>query len=240
MESHLPSFGRIAALATGLVALAAWIPGAQASIPHGRQFRGVPFTGVLFDEARGPGSHFCTASVISSPAGNLLLTSAHCMLNRAPGTVGFAPGFRNGAAPYGTEVVTAVFTGQAWTVHRSINDDVAILAVGTDIQWQTGALTLATGDGPRTSTVLGYPDGKGSPVTCTAGATWFRKRHQMRFVCGGYPDGTSGGPWITGGHRVYGVIGGYQQGGNVSWISYSPYFGSNIRALYRAALSQDP
>ena len=236
----MPSFARIAAFAAGLLALAAGVPGAAASLPQGHLFSGVPYTGALFAEASGPGSHFCTASVVGSPAGNLLITSAHCMDNRALGTVGFAPGYHAGVAPYGTVPVTAVFTDQAWTTSHSINDDVAILEVGQDIQQATGSLSLTTGYSPRTSTVVGYPDNKSKPVTCTVRATWFRRDRQMRFVCGGYPDGTSGGPWIFGNSHVYGVIGGYQQGGNVSWISYSPYFGSNIRALYTEAVAQDP
>lgn len=235
----MPSFVRIAAFATGLFALAAGIPGASAPTPHGHSFHGVPYTGTLFSEASGLGSHFCTASVVASPAGNLLITSAHCITNRPPATVGFAPGYHGSKAPYGTFPVTAVFTDQAWTASHSVDDDVAILEVGQNVQQRTGALSLATGDSPRASTVLGYPDGTAKPVTCTARATWFTRGHQMKFVCRGYPEGTSGGPWITGGNRVYGIIGGYQQGGNVPWISYSPYFGSNIRALYNQVVAQD-
>ncbi|MGE5135917.1 MAG: trypsin-like serine peptidase [Gemmatimonadota bacterium] len=236
----MPSIVRAAAVLTGAVALAAAIPGAAASIPQGKPFAGLPYVGALVQDTAGvPGSHFCTASVVDSPQGNLVITSAHCMAGRPPADVAFAPGYANGTSPYGVYPVTAVFTDQAWAARRSINDDVAILQVGADVQAQTGALTLATGHSPASTRVIGYPDGASQPVECTTKATWFRRKQQLKFACGGYPDGTSGGPWILSKARVYGVIGGYQQGGIKSWISYSPYFGGNIRALYNQAVAQD-
>lgn len=236
----MSSLMRMAAAAAGLLALAIGVPGAAAlTIPQARPFGGVPYTGALFQDSGGVlGRHFCTAAVVASPAGNLLISSAHCLSGEAPATVAFAPGYHSGQFPYGTFPLTRIFTNQAWATHHNIDDDVAFLRVGTDIQKRTGALALATGIGPRMSTVIGYPDGQSRPVTCTARATWHTRLHQMKFVCGGYPDGTSGGPWITGGMRVNGVIGGYQMGGRVSWISYSPYFGQAIRSLYNQAVGQ--
>lgn len=235
----MPSLIRLAvALASGLLALAAGVPSAAAGPPRGHRFSGVPYVGALFHQGGGPGSHFCTAAVVSSPRGNLAITSAHCMASRKPSAVVFAPGY-NGNFPHGTVAVTGVYTSHAWSAHHNINDDVAILRLGSDIQPQTGALRLATGRSPRPSKVIGYPDGRRDPVRCTARATWHTRRHQMKFVCGGFPDGTSGGPWIIGKTQVYGVIGGYQQGGVKPYISYSPYFGGTIRALYRRAVSRD-
>ena len=234
------SLTRAAAVLTGVLALVAAIPGAAASIPRGKPFGGLPYVGALFQDSGGVlGSHFCTGSVVNSPLGNLVITSAHCMGGRLPAKVAFAPGYHNGTFPYGMFPVTAVFTDRAWTASHSIDDDVAILELGSDVQTQTGALTLLTGHSPATTRVIGYPDTASRPVGCTTGAPWFRRGHQMKFVCGGYPDGTSGGPWIISKTKVYGVIGGYQQGGIKSWISYSPYFGGRIRTLYNQAVAQD-
>src|SRR5215469_15289617 len=53
------------------------------------------------------GTHFCTASVVDSPAGNLLVTAAHCMNGRTAKDVAFVPGYSRGQEPFG-----------AWTVSR--------------------------------------------------------------------------------------------------------------------------
>ena len=228
-------------IAASLALVAARFTGAAVSVRHGRPFRGVPYVGALFREAGGrPQGHFCTAAVLRSPAGNLVITSAHCMAGLAASAVSFAPGYHDGTFPQGLDPVVRVFTDRAWAARHSIGDDVAILELGPDVQTQTGALTLATGHPPGTTKVVGYPEDAGRPVGCTARATWFRRGHQMKFVCGGYPDGTSGGPWIISKTKVYGVIGGYQQGGIKSWISYSPAFGRSIRTLYRRAVAGDP
>ena len=233
---------RAAVFIAGCLALvAAGFPGAAAGVRHGRPFGGVPYVGALFSGAAGrPQAHFCTAAVLRSPAGDLAITSAHCMAGRAPQAVSFAPGYHDGRFPHGLVPVAGVYTDRAWTAHHSMNDDVAVLRLRSGIQRETGALTLVTGHPPASSEVIGYPDGRSRPVKCTARATWFRKGRQMRFVCGGYPDGTSGGPWILGRGRVYGVIGGYRQGGSRPWVSYSPAFGRSIRTLYRRAVAQDP
>ena len=233
---------RVAILATGLLAfllaLAASAPAANS--PQGQAFGGVPYVGALFHDSNGVlGAHFCTASVVNSPKGNLLITSAHCVSRRAPASVAFAPGYANGTFPYGVYPLTAIYTNTAWSVHHNINDDTAFLQIGSDIEPQTGSLSLTIGRSPRVTNVIGYPDRTSEPVQCSTTTTWFRKHQQMKFVCAGYPNGTSGGPWIIKSNRVYGVIGGYQQGGLLSYISYSPYFGSNILALYNQAVAKD-
>ncbi len=66
-------------------------------------------------------------------------------------------------------------------------------------------------------------------------------RHQMRFRCGGFSAGTSGSPWVarfnprTNQGVIVGVIGGYQRGGDSSAVSYSPYFGDDVKSLYQTA-----
>ncbi len=228
-------------ITASLALVAAGFPAAAAGVRHGRPFAGVPYVGALFREAGGrPQAHFCTAAVLRSPAGNLVITSAHCMTGQAPAAVSFAPGYHDGTFPHGLDPVARVYTDRAWAAHRSMDDDVAVLRLRSGIERQTGALTLVTGHGPASSKVIGYPDGASRPVECTARATWFREGRQLKFVCGGYPDGTSGGPWLLGTGRMYGVIGGYQQGDRKPWVSYSPAFGRSIRTLYRQALAQDP
>jgi hypothetical protein len=66
-------------------------------------------------------------------------------------------------------------------------------------------------------------------------AVWYSWWHQLKFTCDGYPNGTSGSPWIINGNSAYGLLGGYQQGGDTPSVSYSPYFGANVRNLYNTA-----
>jgi V8-like Glu-specific endopeptidase len=218
----------------------------------GMPFLGSPAVGALFTTSDGSlGTHFCTASVIASPAGNLLITAAHCMAGHPlspAGSVVFAPGYHDGSFPYGTWPVTAEYTDQSWQQGQDPDDDVAILAAGlpgTELQSLTGAETLMVDQPPQTVQVIGYPDGTSEPITCTAPASSFDGASQMVFDCDDYTDGTSGGPFLanvspaTGDGWLIGVIGGYQQGGDTPDISYSPRFYAAVQSLYLAAVSAD-
>lgn len=212
-------------------------------------FKGTAAVGALFTTSGGKlGAHFCTASVVSSPAGDLVITAAHCMQGKSlspAGSVVFAPGYDNGKFPYGTWVVTAVYVDSAWAADQDPDDDVAFLTVGqpgTDIQRLTGAETLMVDPLPQLVRVIGYPNVTNQPIACTALAREFSAR-QMVFDCDGYTNGTSGGPFLadvspqTGDGLVIGVIGGYQQGGDTANISYSPRFSASVLALYQTAIS---
>ena len=214
----------------------------------GRPFEGTPAVGALFEVTPGgPGRHFCTAAVVASPVKNLVVTAAHCVSGRRPGDLAFVPGYRNGSRPYGTWTVRRIVVDSGWADHRNPNRDVAFLVVGQPgrpgVQRRTGGERLGTGWPARTFVhVIGYPDGEQWPVICGNRAHPFG-RHQLRFDCGGYPDGTSGGPFLarrdaaTGAGTVIGVIGGYEQGGYLESVSYSPRFGHAIRSLYRTAVA---
>jgi V8-like Glu-specific endopeptidase len=208
--------------------------------------------GALFSVSNGQlGTHFCTASVVHSPAGDLLLTAAHCVAGYSttnPSGLAFVPGYDNGYAPYGIWPVTRVFVDSAWESTADPNDDFAFLTVtqpgnDTPIEDITGAERLGIGQ-PSTDMVqvTGYPDGVDLPVTCQNRASAFSNT-QMQFDCGGYTDGTSGSPFLihgdaaTGESTVIGVIGGYQRGGGSPDISYAATFGENVLALYGIAVS---
>ena len=217
------------------------------SSQNGQDFAGTPAVGVLFTTSGGRlGHHFCTASVINSPHGDLVITAAHCM----SGTSGvvFVPGYDRGAAPYGVWNVTKVYADDAWQTSSDPDDDVAILQVGqpgsiVPIEDVTGAEQVATGmPAQQLVEVIGYPDSADEPIACR---NWTREpmSDQLEFDCGGYTNGTSGGPFLadvspqTGQGTVVGVIGGYEQGGLTPQISYSSMFGANVAALYQLAVA---
>src|ERR1700733_2869710 len=89
------------AIAGGLALAMLAAPGiASAKPPAGTQkattFPGTPTVGALFDSATSK-THFCTASVVASPRGNVLITAAHCIEGSAKGW-SYAHGFRRGVS----------------------------------------------------------------------------------------------------------------------------------------------
>lgn len=224
-------------------------PVAPAGIPTAVRFGGVPTTGALF-YTTGAREHFCTASVVDSATGNLVLTAAHCVYSAAHGyarNIEYVPGYDNGHEPYGAWAVTTITVASGWRTSQDTNLDFAFLTVAaasgnTPVQSRTKGLALRALV-PQTEQgveVIGYNDTGSGPVRCTVNSVPFRAG-QREFYCHGYQDGTSGGPWILhydkadGTGAVIGVIGGYEAGGDYAWVSYSAYFGSDIERLFKRA-----
>ena len=227
----------VAALALGLPAAALAIGAVAAHANHGRRApastttSGVPQVGVLFPNSSST-QHGCTASVVDSRQGDVLLTAAHCISGSGAGMV-FAPGYHNGSSPYGRWTITGAHFAPGWLSSQEPQYDFAFLTVApatingasTEIEKVTGAYQL--GGSPRagvTITVVGYPAGtNNAAVTCR---TKVYLTHTFpTFDCSGFVDGTSGGPWLVRtarGEKIVGIIGGLNQGGCVDSTSYSP------------------
>jgi V8-like Glu-specific endopeptidase len=192
-----------------------------------------PSVGALF----AGGEHFCTASVVHSTAGDLVLTAAHCLPDGSSSGLSFEPGYHDGVAPYGVWTVTSEAVLAGWSSNADPDLDFAFLTVHQDgnpatLESLTGANMLGLDRGfVHQITLTGYPDTTDSPVACR-GITTQSDRYQQRVACAGFPDGTSGGPWVTDDGTVIGVIGGYQLGGDSPDISYSAYFDADIQQLY--------
>jgi len=212
-------------------------------------FTGTAAVGALFTSSGGKlGQHFCTASVINSPNGDLAITAAHCATGTS-GTIVFAPGYHNGISPYGRWTVSKVYVDHAWQSSSSQDDDFAFLQLSrsgssTPIEDVTGAERLATGApaAHQLVDVIGYPNSSDQPIACQ-NSLEEPMTDQLEFDCGGFTNGTSGGPFLenvsstTGQGTLVGVIGGYEQGGDVPQVSYSAVLGSNAAALYKTAVS---
>ena len=238
-------------LAAAVKALPRGAPTVPPALLHGRFYNGTPAVGALFTISGGQlGTHFCTASVVDSPVQDLVITAAHCLHGKQPGQVAFVPEYHRHQQPYGTWTVTRVFVDAAWESSENPNDDVAFLVVSqpgnsAPVQQLTGGEKLATGwKAVQFVQVIGYPDGRQRPITCSAWTRAFGTR-QMEFDCGGYTDGTSGGPFLANVHpatglgAVTGVIGGYEQGGDTPSVSYSARFGQAVRNLYDQAVRKN-
>ncbi len=260
MNARIPMPPRrgFAVLATGAVlAVASPALAATGGAPSGTtvHFPGLPQVGALFSAADYTGAgaaHFCTGTVIDSPAGDLVLTAAHCVFDSSQGTythgqITFAPGYDGApnAALGGVWNVESVDVAPGYVANGDEEDDYALLVIGAQhgvkIQQRTGGLRLAEAALPEPVAVEGYNDlqydARGNePVICAArafeetddGLPW------ARFDCPNFQDGTSGGPWITAQGTVVGVIGGYEQGGDSPDWSYSALFDANTLAFYRS------
>jgi V8-like Glu-specific endopeptidase len=227
--------------------------GAQSLAPalqtQGVSFPGTPAVGALFTiGGEGLGAHFCSASVVDSPARDLVITAAHCVGGSGSGAIAFVPGYDNGRMPYGIWRVTRVIVDPSWIASANPNADVAFLVVtgpdGAKIQDVTGGEQLGIGQSPgQIVSVVGYPENTNAPIRCDNLAHGFTPT-QLVFDCGGYTDGTSGGPLLenvdpaTGLGTVIGVIGGYEQGGDTPSVSYSARFGALVADLYETAIGQ--
>lgn len=180
--------------------------------------------------------HFCSASVVHSASRDLVITAAHCVYGTGA-TIEFAPGYDDGATPYGVWDARRIYIDPAWKKGFDTRHDVAILQMapraGKQIEDVVGANPLGTPSAGADVSVWGYTMGSGDrPLTCT-NALYLTDGYSS-FDCAGYTDGVSGGPWLQGG-SVVGVTGGLEQGGCGEYAEYSAPFGDDVSALLRRA-----
>ena len=193
------------------------------------------------------GTHFCTASVVDSPAGDLIVTAAHCMNGRAAKQIAFIPGYSHGIDPFGIWTVRRIIENKSWVSTADPDDDFAFLVVhqtgaNGGVEELTGGETVGDDvSAGRMVKVAGYPDDEDGLISCENTALEYSAT-QYQFDCGGFTDGTSGSPLLADGtdgtDTVIGVIGGYQQGGDTASVSYAAKFSLNLSALYQDALAQ--
>ncbi|MFJ3877537.1 trypsin-like serine peptidase [Streptomyces sp. NPDC090077] len=185
------------------------------------------------------GGHFCTASVVRSAGRDVIATAAHCL--GSPDTTVFAPGYRDGEAPYGLWRVTGVFTDPAWAEGEDPDADIAFATVAPEdgartrnVENVVGGFPVAAGQpADVTVTVVGYPSSEEAPLRCS-NATGLFSSTQRRIDCPDLSGGTSGSPWLAGG-ALAGVLGGHEGGGTVPDVSYSAVMGAAALELYRRA-----
>ncbi|MFJ3976845.1 trypsin-like serine peptidase [Streptomyces sp. NPDC090021] len=175
--------GTSAVAAAGIVAVCAVAlmkaPGERAALPF-------PTVGVLM----AGGEHWCTASVVDSPKGNVVATAAHCVApagedgqpgevahdGLAIGELSFAPAFSGegaGTRPLGVWKVKAIHVDDRWTKWGEDTADFAFLTIepdedGRSVQEAVGGRAEAprpewTSGYERDVTVVGYPESGHNP-----------------------------------------------------------------------------
>ncbi len=200
--------------------------------------------GPLFPEGL-TGGHTCTASVVSSTSGDVLVTAAHCVSGTAAGWV-FVPGFANGATPEGVWTVTGAYVMPGWSSAQDTADDVAVLRVaprrvdgrGVTVQDVAGSNPLGTRAEPDTTiTDVAYNDSSDTRHVCSARV--YTSRGVPAFDCDGFVGGSSGSPWLApdenGVLTVRGLIGGVNQGGCSASTSFSSPIDAEVVALVHRA-----
>jgi V8-like Glu-specific endopeptidase len=189
------------------------------------------------------GRHFCTASVVDSPTGDLVVTAAHCVGPNMAGRIAFVPDYAAGTVPDGIWTVTHVLMDSQWTSSRNPDDDFAFLIVSqpgssASVQQLTGgeAIGIDMPAGQRVR-LAGYNDSEDALTSCENTAHLVNGT-QFELQCGRFAGGTSGSPFLAAAGRetVIGVLGGYQQGGLSSSVSYAARFNAHLAGLYRAAV----
>ncbi|WP_327308241.1 serine protease [Streptomyces sp. NBC_01298] len=192
------------------------------------------------------GGHFCTASVVRSEDRDVIATAAHCL--GSLDTTYFAPGYRDGEAPYGLWKLTGTYVAPGWTDGEDPDADIAFATVAPvdgeradgeqaddrRIEDLVGGFPVAAVQpAGATVAVVGYPSRDESPLYCANTTTLFSGT-QRRIECPDLSGGTSGSPWLVDG-ALAGVLGGYEGGGTVPEVSYSAVMGDQAVELYREA-----
>lgn len=187
--------------------------------------------------------HACTAAVLDSPAGDLILTAAHC-LDGGP-DASFAAGFAGSAEPAELWHLDAVYLDPRWSADQNPRADFAIARVSRDGGGSVaaavgGGLRLGTAPAPGTDVaVTGYPMGVGGgPIGCHAPISTTKAGFPL-LRCGGLVDGTSGSPWLVG-STITGLTGGLDGGGCAENLSYSPPFDHTAEELLVRAEASGP
>ena len=187
--------------------------------------------------------HTCTAGVLDSKDGDLILTAAHCVAGGIDTT--FVADFKDAADPADIWRVDSIYLDPRWVTNQDPLADFAILRVardgaGTVEDEAGGGLTIGTAPKPGTMVnVTGYGLGVGGgPVGCKS-ETELAPGGFPSLPCGGLVDGTSGAPWTTG-LTVTGLIGGLDGGGCDENVSYSPPFDDGVVALLARAEAGGP
>ncbi len=210
--------------------------------------------GKLLGRLRGFGPFQCSATVVDSPSGRVILTAGHCVydpeLARFAKRLTFIPAYSDGAAPFGSWAWSELETTRQWVRQANTNFDFATIVLrrggaGAVVEDTAGGLPLAT-NGPRGQTyrAVGYPGNRAGAErmwSCTSGYAgpdprpFPRGKAPIGIGCDMGP-GASGGGWVDDAGRLVSVTSfGYREQPD---ILYGPYLGVKAARLVARAGSR--
>jgi hypothetical protein len=202
----------------------------------------------------------CSGSVIDSPAGDVVLTAGHCVIDPESGAVAesviFDPGYREGVKPYGDFAASSFVTTPEWSSTAGTSDpdeagDLALLVLapstktGLSVEATVGALSIAFEQSrEQTYTQWGYPGESPyngeilySHTTPYAGVdSSFPAAERPIKIASDFTAGASGGPWTVGPASAPTVLSltDYYYESDPRHL-YGAYFGAAARKAYEAA-----
>jgi V8-like Glu-specific endopeptidase len=195
--------------------------------------------------------YVCSATSITGANRDLLVTAGHCVHGGGAGqpfatNVSFAPGYSNGALPYGMWTARRLVAPASWTSSQDFNHDVGFVILNTrdgkHLADVVGTESIAFNT-PRSWPlyVFGYP----AQPPYSGGTLVYCAGTPGRDPYGGGQDGltcsmtsgASGGPWLArfgssrpGGGYVVSVIS-YAYEGDPDHL-YGPYFDTTIGLVW--------
>lgn len=234
-------------------------------ITHGSSghFRGIKSVGVLYTHnAKSAKDHYCSASVVDSVGGDLVLTAGHCLNNNAI-FIPYYDGSKDAAhQPYGIWTVNKWFRDGSYEKgNKGPESDLDFAFARTDVvkgrhvQDVVGGNSLVRTPGAKGRvTVIGYPkvkshNPKDEAVRCTTDSGALPGYNQLRIDCAGLWGGISGAPWFSsvdlgrGTGTIIGNVGGYNDGGPAvpgsdplyNRLTYSPFHADRFFQLFEDA-----
>jgi hypothetical protein len=153
--------------------------------------------------------HECSATVVPSPNGDVLLTAAHCVFGSGHlfTQFAFAPNlqgsFGTGTTPYGVWNGLLAAPSLDYVLSGNPSYDFAYVRVAGQssgsLEGTVGSLPIAFNPGRGQQwTVRGYPNGMAQSCTATAQDQFtFSGPSQMVVACPGLGEGASGGSWTN-------------------------------------------
>jgi V8-like Glu-specific endopeptidase len=219
---------------------------------------------LYFTNAEGE-PYLCSASVVTSPGKSLILTAGHCAYSAEAGgwdhNFIFKPAYNNGAAPYGSWIVSQPEVSRGWIESEGENYayDLAALTIypnsaGTRIEEAVGAwgVTFNT-SANQYHQVIGYP-GEPKPyngevmIGCNTNFYEYEAAYTTE-TNGSYAvepcdqgHGASGSPFVTESGFIQGVYSHFYCEIKPSYCGYiyGTYFGTAAQALYKATENLAP
>jgi len=195
-------------------------------------------TGRLFGHLKDVGDYSCSATVLDSENGRVILTAGHCVYDPHLGhfatDLAFVPAYTDGNAPFGMWTWQSVLTTRQWARAANTNFDYATIKLrdsnGVPIEEAVGGRLLKTNVvRDQGYAALGYPVNLSDGQRLWACLSEYAGKDPHPFRRGKPPSGigcdmtsgASGGGWVNAAGRLVSVTSfGYKAQPN---IVYGPY-----------------